>query len=147
MAAPVTARFGKFRVLLGNSADPIVYSAPCGFTSKSLSLGKSLSEVSIPDCLYPDAPIVLGRDVENTTASVSGEGVLAAESVVKWLDAYESTESIAVKVEVEFTGGTVTWTGKMHIESLEIGAEVGGRVTLNVSMQSDGQFVRTDTFA
>lgn len=146
MAPPITARFGKFRVLLGDGADPIVYTAPCGFTSKSLTLGKSLSEVSLPDCDDPDAPIVLGRDVESITSSISGEGVLAASSVITWLDAYEATDSVPVKVEVEFTGGTVTWTGLMHIESLEIGAEQGGRVTLNVSMQSDGALVRTDTF-
>lgn len=147
MAQPVTARFGKFRVLLGSGSGTITYAAPCGFTSKSLTLGKSLSEVSLPDCDDPDAPIVLGRDVESITSSVSGEGVLAASSVITWLDAYESTDSVPVKVEIEFTGGTVTWTGLMHIESLEIGAEQGGRVTLNVSMQSDGALVRTDTFA
>ncbi|MBB3523082.1 phage tail tube protein [Rhizobium sp. BK456] len=145
MATPVTARFGKFRVLLGSGSGPIVYAAPCGFTSKSLSLTKSLSEVSLPDCDEPDAPIVLGRDVESISASVSGEGVLAAAAVTTWLDAYESTESIPVKIEIEFSSGTVTWTGNMHVESLELGAEQGGRVTLNVSMQSDGALVRTDT--
>ncbi|WP_064696065.1 phage tail tube protein [Rhizobium aegyptiacum] len=145
MATPVTARFGKFRVLIGSGSGPIVYAAPCGFTSKSLSLTKSLSEVSLPDCDEPDAPIVLGRDVESISASVSGEGVLAAAAVTTWLDAYESTESIPVKIEIEFSSGTVTWTGNMHVESLELGAEQGGRVTLNVSMQSDGALVRTDT--
>lgn len=147
MAPPVTARFGKFRVLLGNSAVPIVYSAPCGFTSKSLSLEKSLSEVAIPDCDDPDKPMALGRDVESTSASIEGEGVLAASSVLTWLEAYDSTDSIPVKVEVEFSSGTVTFTGNMHVESLELGAEQGGRVTLNVSMQSDGELIRTDTFA
>ncbi len=146
MATPVTARFGKFRVLLGSGSGPIVYAAPCGFTSKSLSLTKSLSEVSLPDCDEPDAPIVLGRDVESISASVSGEGVLAAAAVTTWLDAYESTDSVPVKIEIEFSSGTVTWTGNMHVESLELGAEQGGRVTLNVSMQSDGALVRTDTF-
>ncbi len=147
MAPPITARAGKFRVLLGNSASPIVYSAPCGFTSKSLSLGKSLSEVLIPDCEEPDKPMSTGRDVESTTASVSGEGVLAASAVITWLDAYDSVESVPVKIEVEFSTGIVTFTGNMHVETLEIGAEQGGRVTLNVSMQSDGELVRTDTFA
>lgn len=145
MAQPITAKFGKFRVLLGNSASPIVYTAPCGFTSKSLTLGKNLSEVSIPDCDDPDAPITIGRDVESITASVSGEGILAASSVITWLDAYESTDSVPVKIEIEFSTGVVTWTGNMHLESLELGAEQGGRVTLNVSLQSDGELVRTDT--
>jgi predicted secreted protein len=147
MAPPVTARFGKFRVLLGNEADPIVYAAPCGFTSKSLTLGKSLSEVSIPDCDDPDKPITIGRDVESTTASVSGEGVLAASAVPTWLAAYKSTESVPVKVEIEFSTGTLTFTGRMHLESLEMGAEQGGRVTISVSLQSDGELVDTDTFA
>lgn len=146
MAPPITARFGKFRVLLGSGSAPITYAAPCGFTSKSLTLGKSLSEVSIPDCDDPDKPITIGRDVESTTASIDGEGVLAASAVVTWLDAYESTDSIPVKIEVEFSTGTVTWTGNMHVESLEIGAEQGGRVTINVTMQSDGELARTDTF-
>lgn len=145
MTQPVTARFGKFRVLL-DLAGTGTYTAPCGFTSKSMTLNKSLSEVSLPDCDDPDAPIVLGRDVESISSSISGEGVLAASAVETWLDAYESTDSVAVKVEVEFSSGTVTWTGNMHVESLEIGAEQGGRVTLNVSMQSDGALVRTDTF-
>lgn len=146
MAPPITARFGKFRVLLGSGSGPVTYAAPCGFTSKSLTLGKSLSEVSIPDCDDPDKPITIGRDVESTTASIDGEGVLAASAVVTWLDAYESTDSIPVKIEVEFSTGTVTWTGNMHVESLEIGAEQGGRVTINVTMQSDGELARTDTF-
>ncbi|MEZ2132468.1 MULTISPECIES: phage tail tube protein [unclassified Sinorhizobium] len=145
MSQPITARFGKFRVLL-DLAGTGTYTAPCGFTSKSLTLGKSLSEVSIPDCDEEDAPIVLGRDVESITSSISGEGVLAASAVETWLDAYESVNSVAVKIEIEFSTGTVTWTGKFHVESLEIGAEQGGRVTLNVSMQSDGALVRTDTF-
>jgi len=143
MAAPTTAKFGKFRVLLGDSASPIVYTAPCGFTSKSLTLTKNLQDINLPDCDDPDAPAWVGRDVQSLSAAISGEGVLASESAEDWMDAYEDTDSVPVRIEIEFT--TITWvyTGLMHISEMVLGAEQGGRVTNNVSMQSDGELVRT----
>lgn len=145
MAPPVTARFGKFRVLLGDGADPIVYTAPCGFTSKSLTLTKELTDVNLPDCDDPDAVAWVGRDASSLSASVSGEGVMASQSVETWLDAFENVESIPVKIEVEFPAKTITWTGLMHISTFTAGAEQGGRATANVEMQSDGELVRTVT--
>ena len=45
MAQPKTVRFGKFRLLLGNSESPEVYSAPCGFTEITVTYEKQVSEV------------------------------------------------------------------------------------------------------
>ncbi|EPE99534.1 phage tail tube protein [Rhizobium grahamii] len=143
MAQPTTARFGKFRVLLGNSATPIVYTAPCGFTSKSLTLTKDLTDVNLPDCDDPDKVAWVGRDASSLSAAISGEGVAAVESAETWLEASESVDSVPVKIELEFPAKTITWTGLMHVSQLEMGAEQGGRVTLNVQMQSDGELVRT----
>lgn len=145
MAAPSTARFGAFIVSLESMESPNVFVAPCGFTSKSLVMGKNLSEVSLPDCDDPDAPIWLGRDVQSQTSSISGEGVLAAEAVERWLDAYNSVESVECEVEVTFSTGTLKFTGNWHLETLTIGAEQGGRVTISVSMQSDGEITGTWT--
>lgn len=139
MVAPVTARFGKFVVQLESADSPNVFVAPCGFTSKSLVMGKNLSEVSIPDCDDPDLPIWLGRDVQSNTASITGQGVLAAASVPRWLAAYESTTSVECQVEVEFSTGTLLFQGNFHLETMTLGAEQGGRVTIDVSMQSDGE--------
>ncbi|WP_336801477.1 phage tail tube protein [Kaistia sp. MMO-174] len=147
MAQPTTAKFGKFIVKLGDGADPEVFAAPCGFTSKSLQLTKTLSEVSIPDCNEPDAPIVIGRDVQSTSASISGEGVLAAEAVEAWMDAYKSTDSVSVQLEITFSSGVLKFVGKMHVASISLGAEQGGRVTISVEMQSDGALVQTSTIA
>lgn len=143
MAQPTTARFGKFKVKLGNGATPEVFSVPCGFTSKSLTLTKNLTEVNLPDCDDPDAVAWVGRDAESLSASISGEGVLAAESVETWLDAWENVDSISVEVDVEFPAKTLRWVGKMHIATLNPSAEQGGRVTMSVEMQSDGELVRT----
>lgn len=143
MAPPSRIKGGKVRVLIGNDAEPIVYTALCGFTSKSLTMSKGLEEVNLGDCDEPDAVNWLGRDAVSLSMSISGEGVLAAESVEAWLDAWEDVESVPVKVELEFPTTTYTYTGRMHVESLEVGAPDGRTVTNNVSMQSDGKMTRT----
>jgi hypothetical protein len=145
MAQATTIKGGKFRVLVGNDAIPIVYSNPCGFTQRSITINKGLEEVNVPDCNDPDKVDWVGRDATSLSMSVSGEGVLAAESVDTWLEAVESIDSVPVKIEWEFPAKTITWTGSMQVESLEAGAANGQRATLNVSMQSDGQMVRTST--
>ncbi len=145
MAQPTTIKGGKFRVLLGDDANPIVYSSPCGFTSRSLTLTKGLNEVNLPDCEDPDKIDWVGRDATSLSMSVSGEGVLAAQSSDVWLDAWHSVDSVPVKIEIEFPAKTIVYTGKMHVETIELGAPNGQRVTNNVSMQSDGEMVRVTT--
>jgi len=145
MAQATTIKGGKIRVLLGNDANPIVYSNPCGFTQRSITLNKGLEEVQIPDCTDPDKVDWVGRDATSLSMGISGEGVLASESVDTWIEGFESIDSIPVKVEWEFPAKTITWTGRMHIESMEVGANNGQRATNNVSLQSDGEMVRVTT--
>lgn len=145
MAQATTIKSGMVRVLLGSGSSPIVYAALCGFTQRSITLSKNLEEVNIPDCDDPDKIDWIGRDATSLSMSISGEGVLAEESVEEWTDAFESVDSTPVKVEIEFPTKTLTWTGYMHIESMEMGAANGGRATNNISMQSDGQMVRVVT--
>ncbi|MGV2128122.1 phage tail tube protein [Agrobacterium vitis] len=145
MAQATTIRGGKIRVLLGNDANPIVYSAPCGFTQRSISIDKALEDSSIPDCDDPDKVDWLGRDASSLSMSITGEGVLAAESVETWLDAVENVDSIPVKVEWQFPAKTITWTGNMHVEKFEGAGDNGKRATASVSMQSDGPMIRVVT--
>ena len=145
MAKATTIKGGKFRVLLGNDASPIVYSAPCGFNQRTVTINKGLEEVNIPDCDNPDAVNWVGRDATSLSMTIGGEGVLAAESVETWLDAAEDVDSIPIKVEWQFPAKTITWTGRAHVESFEAGAQDGRRVTGNVSLQSDGKMTRVVT--
>lgn len=145
MAQPVTIKGGRVKVYIGNNADPIVYEVPCGFTSKTLTLTKGLEEVQIPDCDDPDKVDWLGRDATSLSMGISGEGVMAEESIETWLDAWESVDSVPVQVVLEFPAKEITWTGRMHIETVEATAPNSQRVTANISMQSDGEMVRTVT--
>lgn len=140
---PTTIKGGKVRVLLdpaGNGA----YAEPCGFLSKSVTLTKNLEDFKLPYCDDPTKVSWLGRDADSLSMSISGEGVLASESVETWLDAVESAESIAAKVEWEFPAKTITWTGLMHVATFTAGApNTTGRVTSSVEISSDLEMVRT----
>lgn len=140
MAQPVTIKFGKMLVEIGDGGSPEVFTAPCGFTEKSFTRSKTLNEVLIPDCDDPDAPVVVGRDVASITFAVSGQGVLAAEAVATWDSFFNSTSSRNVKVTFVFPSpvGNKVYTGLAHLETFEITAAVGDRVLANISMQGDG---------
>lgn len=144
MAQPTTARPGKMRILLGDGASPEVFTAPCGLTTKALRVSKDLSDVVIPDCDDPDAPYWLARDVTSLSVEITGEGLLAAESEATWMDATFSTDPVNVKVEIEFTTGTRTFEGAFHVTASPSGQQ-GQRVSIDVSMQSDGIVNRTWT--
>jgi len=145
MAQATTIRGGKVRILLGSGTGPIVYAAPCGFTNRSITFTKGLEESNVPDCDDPDKIDWIGRDATSLSISVSCEGVLAFESTDTWDEAWQSLDSVPARIEIEWPAKTVIWTGKLHIESMELGATNGTRATLNVTMQSDGAFVRTET--
>lgn len=139
MAKPVTVRFGKFFVRLSDGAIPAVFTAPCGFTSKSFTRSKTLGEVNVPDCDDPDAAAWVERDVQSMSASISGEGVLAKSAVPVWETALANTDSVEAEVELEYPDGSSDiYTGFFHVESFEITGALGERVNVSVSMQSDG---------
>ena len=121
-----------------DEAGVITYTTPCGLTSKNCTISKNLAEVSIPDCTDEDAPIWLGRDVQSLSCTISGDGVAAAESVPAWDIAAMATDSVPMKVEIEFPVGMKTITGRFHVDSEAFGADAGGRVTLAINAQSDG---------
>lgn len=146
MAQATTIRGGKVRILLGSGENPIIYSAPCGFTNRSITFTKGLEEANVPDCDDPDKIDWIGRDATSLSITVSGEGVLAYESVDTWDNALVNLTSVPAIIEIEWPTKVVTWTGDFFIESLEVGATNGTRTTLNVTMQSDGEFVRGQVF-
>jgi len=147
MAKPTTARFGKMIVSLGTvgAGNVITYAAPCGLTSKSLNLSNNLTDIEIPDCDDPDAPFWTARDIQSMTAQISGEGVLTAEAIPTWSAARQNMDGVPVQVEIIFSSGTLVYEGYFKFESFEITAENGGRVSVNVSMQSDGEVTETWT--
>lgn len=143
MAQAVARSFKFFRVLLGSADSPIVYAAPCGFNSRSLQRTKNLNEVDIPDCADEDAPAWVGREVRSLDFSVNGEGLLVAENIQIWEDAFNSDTSLPIRVELEYPApvGTIVYEGKAHIASYEVTGNRGEKISCNIQMSGDGALV------
>ncbi len=139
MAQASTIKFGKMVVKLGNGASPEVFEAPCGLTTQALNRGKTLNETNVPDCDDPDAPAWTGREVQSLSWSISGSGVLAYESVALWEDFFDSTDSKNVEVTIIFPAQTRVYRGRAHLETLNISADLGAKVQMEISLQGDGE--------
>jgi hypothetical protein len=140
MAQATAISFSKFRVKLGNAASPEVFTAPCGFNSRSFRRTKNTNEVDLPDCTDEDLPAYVGREVRSLDWSISGEGILSEEAVSTWETWYASTASKNIKVELVFLGspGTITLTGAAHLTSYEVSGTRGDKVQISVEILGDG---------
>jgi len=144
MAQATTLSFSAFKVMLETDT-PGTFAAPCGLTSRSISFSKETNDTTSIDCEDEDAPAWVDRDVVSLSATISGEGVMARESIDLWRDAFTTTDTVNARIEVagEAAQGGGYWSGKFHLTSFEPGAERGQRVSVSVEMQSSGPVVWT----
>lgn len=145
MAFGTSIKSGKVLFLLGNSATPIVYTAPCALTEKSLRLQKATTETEMVDCADPDLPGWLEHDVTSRRLSISGGGVLVVEAVPAWLDAFDADGPVAGRVEIHTGSSAIfAYTGLIHVTTLEfVGNSQDGRAQVRIEAESHGVMVRT----
>ena len=140
MAEASTIPFSGVRVMLESATTPNTFVAPCGLTQRSVTFSKETTDSVVPDCTDEDAAAWPQRDVVSKSVSISGEGVLARESLPRWRAAWESDEPVKARVELSGTAaqGGGAWTGLFHLTSKAFDATKGERCKLQVEMQSTG---------
>ena len=126
-------------------ADPEVFGAPCGLSSRSITLTKNLEETQLSDCDNPDDLTWLLKDAVSLSMSISGDGVLAQESAEVWFDAVHSADAVNAKIEFVFPTKTITWTGPIQVTQFEVSAEDKKRVTSSISAESAGAMTKVVT--
>jgi len=140
MAAATTLKAGLLRVYLEDTATPGTWVSPCGLVERGFTISKDVTDSITPDCLDPDAPAWVGRDVASQSAAISGSGVLALESFPEWQAFSNTTVARNVRVEV-FTAaglGGGYWQFAGHLSSLEVTGNNGEKIQVSISIDSDG---------
>lgn len=152
MAKPTTLGFANFKVYINTGNSPDTFSNPCGFTQKALTLTAASSETTVPDCDDPTAPAWLEREVSALSAQVTGQGVMALESLDAWRDWFETAEVRPVRVEFNATlannGGY--YEGNAILSSLNFNTALnqdGNKVQLGVTIDSAGEWIWHDAAA
>lgn len=135
---PTTFKFGQMLIEVGDGASPEVFTAPCGLRTKSFNLQVETQEDNVPDCDDPDAPAWKEREVTGLSRDITGEGVLADEFLTTWDDWATSGNPRNVRITV----GDYVWTGAYFLTGFEITGQIGNKVNVSVTMQSDGEVTR-----
>lgn len=140
MAQPTVLTGTKLLILVGNGADPEVFSQPCGLTTRTFDLAASTNTTLIPDCDEPDAPAWEAKDVNALSATVSGSGVMAVESFDIWNDWFmgATAKNLQIKLDNAALGH---WAGSFILTSLKYGGQRGQKVTVDITLVNDGAVV------
>lgn len=138
MAKATTIRFSEFLILLGNGESPEDFVAPCGLTSRGFTRVAETSDTNVPDCDDEDLPSWLERDTVSLAWSLSGEGVVAEESLDEWEAFYEQLASRNLRIAI----GDRLYQGAGKLTNFAITGERGTRVQLSVEIAGDGPVTR-----
>lgn len=142
MAKPTTYDGTVVAIFLESTATPGQFIRPCGLTSHTVTFTKNMQEVQVPDCDDPSLASWIERGVESLDFSANGSGVLAAEAVDDWWDAFNTTESINARVYIGKPTDTDNgryWSGKVHLNNFEVTGERGNKAQVSVGIVSDGE--------
>lgn len=99
---PSTKTFGQFIVEVQFATG--VWSAPCGFNSKSLTLSASTSSANIPPCNNPEKAGWDVKNVDGLSGQIQGAGVMASEDSSKWEGWYDSASPLPIRQRIPGLG-------------------------------------------
>lgn len=142
MAAPTTLRFGAGVFYIGDGASPEVFTKVCGFNSSEVTIDKSTSSTTVPDCDDVDEAAWEEKDVSSKSWSMSFSGVAAVEALPTLETATLSGVSVNVRLDLLGAGtgaGTTTrrYAGAAHVKSSLTGQR-GERWSVKVDVEGDG---------
>lgn len=149
MAQPTTLPFSKFKVLLGDGGAPETFNWPCGFIKNALKLSAQSSDTIVPDCDDPMAAAWTQRFVSALSGSITGNGVMAMESLSIWRQWFASGQSKNIRIVIDLPGaqGGGYWYGAAILTDFSADSDrksEGGRTQQSVTIDNDGPWLWQD---
>ena len=122
------------------STEPLVWSRPCGLTSRTVNRQHNMQTTEVPDCDDESLPAAVERAVQSSEMTIAGTGVWAAQSHGMMMDWWRSGKTKNIRVaNVKAPSGTVQYEqGPAYLTQLNNTAERGQKVTAEINIEFDG---------
>jgi hypothetical protein len=139
MAAVQTIKGHQLQILIGDGANPEVFTARCLINAtRSLDLEATTRDTQVPDCDNPDDPDWIVREKDTLSVSVSGAGRLhiADSSFFNAWWKSKSPKNIQIK---ENTAGGQTAAGSFHLIRFRRNGDRKDIVEAEIELVSTGE--------
>lgn len=122
-------------ILVGDGADPEVFTAPCGLTSNTFSLTAATGSTVIPFCDDPEAAAWDSKTVTSLSAQVTGSGVMAVESFDVWNNWF--LDGAAKNAQVKLDNAALGhYEGPWCLSSFKLTGTRGQKVTVDITLDN-----------
>lgn len=135
MAQAQSTTFAKFKILVGDGADPEVFSLICGLTSKGIDWSTSTQTTEAPDCADEDLPSWQEIGITSVGAAISGDGLWSAQShglLLNWIADGES-KNVQIRYDDAAGGDPLYAQGPAVCTSLSDKVQKGQKLTRSVA--------------
>lgn len=136
MTAATTLKYSEFKILLGDGAEPEVFTAICGLTSKGFNYTTDTSSTNVPDCTDEDLPSFAEKDITSFSAQLSGSGVATRQSLgdlQAWIVS-GARKNVKVSFATAPVGDPELYVGPAVLSSLNVTANKGERVNVDITI-------------
>lgn len=143
MAKATTFKNGDVILQIATDAGGTTFASVCGVLKRDFELTKDTNSFEVPDCDDEDAAVWVERAVKSLSSKISMSGMASSEAIPNINAAFASSESRAVRMRIIGAGtgaGTpdLMFSGSYHITSLKFATENGGKLEIDISLESDG---------
>lgn len=137
----------KLLIAIGNGASPEVFAHGCTINGqRAISLQAETNDFVLPDCDAPEAMAWLSREKRALGATISGEGVLNSTDLETYFQWFVSADGRNVRTILDVTGanGGGYMAGRFLLTALEVSGNRGEKVSVSLTLLSDGVVAWTD---
>lgn len=145
MAQPAIVKGTYIDILIGDAAEPEVFTPICGLTTRSFTHQVNTNDTFVPDCADPEDRPIRRLSVTGEQWDLSGEGLynLDQEDVIRGAVGVTKNYRFRIRRPAGSIVGTGYYEGPAMLTNLQLGGNTGGGEfgTLSVTIPSDGEWL------